>query len=98
MRNIQGLRRGNSPGRPRGVKNKVTRDVRALCQGLIEDAGYRENFERRLRAGELAPVLERMVWEFAYGRPAQAVTVTGGQLSLAQLIAGEVPVAATHER
>jgi len=91
LRNIEGLWRGNSPGRPPGVPNRATRDARTLCQELIADPEYFASFQRRWRAGELAPVLEKLVWEFAFGRPSQAVTVSSGQLTLAQLIVGDVP-------
>ena len=37
----RGLKRGGSPGRPKGVQNKVTREVQALAQGIIEDPAIR---------------------------------------------------------
>ena len=33
----RGLKRGGSPGRKKGVPNKVTREVQALAQSIVED-------------------------------------------------------------
>jgi hypothetical protein len=92
MRNTSGLWRGGSPGRPAGTPNRATREVRAFCQRLVSDPEYRANFEQRCRAGTLAPALEQMVWAYAVGKPQQSLEVTSSGVSLAQIIAGRVPI------
>ncbi len=64
---------GNPHGRPKGASNKGTREVREFCQGLFEDPAYQAKFLRAWRARTLPPRLEEMVWQYAYGKPAQAV-------------------------
>ena len=87
MRN-SGLWRGGSPGRPVGVPNRATREVRAFCQRLVADPEYRADLERRWREGKLPPALEQMIWAYAIGRPPQALQVTTRGPSLASIIAG----------
>jgi len=93
-----GLWRGGSPGRPPGVPNKATGEVRTFCQRLVVDPEYRANFERRWRSGSLPPALEQMVWAYAAWRPQQSVEVMSRGLSLAELIVGVVPTDEDLER
>ena len=56
-------------GRPKGVEktpgsgkwgtpNKVTQDVRAFMQGVVEDPVYRTNFVQAMRDRKVAPAVE----------------------------------------
>ncbi len=38
------------------------------ARSLLTDTVYRRKFAERLNAGELAPMLEKHVWEMAYGK------------------------------
>jgi hypothetical protein len=91
MPNTSGLWRGRSGGRPPGTPNRATLEVRSFCRRLVTDVEYRASFEKRLRAGELPPALEQLVWFYAYGKPAQSLAVTNNGVSLAAIIAGRVP-------
>src|SRR3972149_3604655 len=64
-------------GRPPGVQNKVTVEVREAAKAIVEDPVYRERLRRRLLRGKLAPGLEAMLWHYAYGKPKETVEHTG---------------------
>lgn len=56
-RNTSGLKRGGSPGRPKGVPNKVTREVKAWASDLFDSPEWRESARKRIIEGK-APHLE----------------------------------------
>lgn len=62
----KGVRLG---GRKKGVPNKITHEVRDLCEQLLNNPLYLASFKERLYAGELAPMLEQMVWHYWRGKP-----------------------------
>ena len=66
---MSGLKRDAGPGRPKGLKNKVTLEVRDLAASLIDRPKYLRNLKQRMDRGDLAPQLEAMVWQYRYGRP-----------------------------
>jgi hypothetical protein len=57
-------------GRPPGSQNKTGRDARILAQSLVSDPAYIANLRQRLIDGK-AGDLEEVLWEYAYGKPAQ---------------------------
>ncbi len=57
-------------GRRKGVPNKATTVVRELARRLVQDPKYLESLQRRLRRGE-AGSMEPLLWNHAYGRPAE---------------------------
>src|SRR5262245_37136362 len=67
---------GNAAGRPRGVPNRATRDIRALAQALtLGDPQFICTLQRRLRAGTCHPSLVQTLLAYGYGKPAQRVEV-----------------------
>lgn len=58
-------------GRTKGVPNKTTGEVGERCRQLIESPEYQTYFQHRLMVGQLPPALERMTWEYAYGKPVE---------------------------
>ena len=68
----RGLRRGGSPGRPKGVRNRATLEAKAAAALIVDDPKYRDNLLRRARAGRLAPAMETTLWHYAKGRPKEA--------------------------
>ena len=57
-------------GRPKGSQNKTGRDARLLAQSLVSDPDSLEKLKQRLIDGK-AGDLEKVLWEYAYGKPAQ---------------------------
>ena len=47
MANTSGLKRGGSPGRPKGVPNKATKEVKELARKLVLDPGGRDACDNR---------------------------------------------------
>ena len=73
-RNTRGLLHGG-PGRKKGVPNKITREAKAFCQGLVNDPRYIEKFTRAFVQRKLPHRIEEMVWAYAYGKPSQLAEV-----------------------
>jgi hypothetical protein len=55
-KNTSGLKRGG-PGRPKGLPNKATREMKAWASGLFESDEWRASARRRIIEGK-APHLE----------------------------------------
>lgn len=52
-------------------------DTLARLIKMIEDPEYLNNIHIRMREGRLSDALEKMIWAYVNGLPAQAVEVTG---------------------
>ncbi len=63
---------GNAAGRPRGVENRATTEVKTFARSFVGDEAYRANLRDRIMAGN-APHLETLLWHYAYGKPADNV-------------------------
>jgi len=66
---------GKHGGRASGVPNKVTGQARELAIELVTDPTYLKKFKQRLLSGRINPALEKMAWEFAFGRPRQQLEI-----------------------
>ena len=58
-------------GRPKGSIPKDQSGVEAFARSIVEDATYQTNFKTRAKQGQLAPVLETMLYYYAYGKPVE---------------------------
>ena len=74
MRNTNGLRRGG-PGRPKGVPNKATTEVKEFCASIVEDPKYQQAVRERALLGLLSPALESLLWHYRWGKPKEDVQV-----------------------
>ena len=64
-------------GRRPGSLNKSTVEAKAACAELVDNPVYRAALEKRLLAGELAPMLAAMLWYYAKGKPREEMSVEG---------------------
>ena len=76
-RNTSGLKRGGSPGRPKGVPNKATTEAKEACARIVDDPVYREKLLSRALKGTLAPPVEVMLWHYAKGKPKETIEHQG---------------------
>ena len=74
--NTAGLKRGGSPGRPKGVPNKATKEVKELAQRLVLDPEYQAKLKQRLLKGTLPSAVEALLWHYSFGKPKETLDVT----------------------
>lgn len=72
--NNENLRKGG--GRPKGVPNKATREIKEAARQLVESADYRQALQRRLVSGR-APHMETLLFHYAYGKPKETIDTPG---------------------
>jgi hypothetical protein len=69
---------GNRQGRPKGVPNRITRQIRELARALTTgNEAYLENLRRRLETGQCQPAIETLMLHYAYGKPAEMTKFEG---------------------
>jgi hypothetical protein len=61
---------GNPNGRPKGVPNRATQDIRAMAQALtLGDPKFVARLQRQLRSGTCHPSLVQTLLAYGYGKP-----------------------------
>lgn len=64
------------PGRPKGLPNKTTREVKAFAQRFLSSKDYVDSAKARVLAGDAAH-LEVLWHHYAYGKPKESVQISG---------------------
>lgn len=64
-----------NPGRPKGVLNKVTREVKEFARGILEDPIVQQRTLEDARKGRLAPPIHSMLFHYAYGKPKDSLAI-----------------------
>lgn len=62
-------------GRPKGVPNKATREIKDAARALVESPTYRTKLKERLEDGK-APHMETLLHHYAYGQPKHVIDGT----------------------
>ena len=60
---------GNLAGRPKGAKDKISEEVKALARSVLEQPKYLQRIKSQAIEGTLHPKIESMLWAYAYGQP-----------------------------
>ena len=73
-RNISGLRRGG-PGRPKGLPNRATVEIKDWARSILEDPAVRGRTLALAQEGRLAPAVLIELLHYAYGKPKETTDV-----------------------
>ena len=68
---------GNRKGRPKGIPDKVSQEVRQLARSLFSPA-YWARIKTQLANGELPPQIHTKMLAYAYGEPAEHASRSAG--------------------
>jgi len=68
----ESLRRLGGPGRPKGVPNHVTPEIKELARRMLTDPEYLQALKVRLKRGS-AQAVEVQLYQFAYGKPKETI-------------------------
>lgn len=67
---------GNPTGRPKGAKNKASRELKEFWREFFDSADYRESLKLRVSRGK-APHMELALHHYVFGKPKDTVQVEG---------------------
>ena len=81
-------------GRPPGVLNKTSREVKAFATEVLESPAYVASLWRRIKNDELAPAIEALLYYYSFGKPKEHVEVSG-DVTLIELVTASLQVRAT---
>ena len=85
--NMDGLRRNPGKGRPKGIPNKASLEIKAFAQQVLSSPSYVASLVKRLEAGK-APHMETLLSYYAFGKPKEQVEHSG-EVSLPTVVRHE---------
>src|SRR5262245_12169874 len=62
----------NPNGRPKGIPNAASLEIKTFCRSVLEDPEYREKVRQRVIDGE-APHVETLMYHYGYGKPVERI-------------------------
>lgn len=74
-RNTSGLKRSAGPGRPKGLPNKATRQIKEFGEKLFKSREYRDSITKRILDGR-APAVEIHLMNLTFGKPKEQVEIS----------------------
>lgn len=77
-------------GRPPGRPNRRTIIGREFAQGILESEEYQQSLKRRIENGTLSPLVEILLYHYAYGKPKETVEIRRGPIDLSGLSTDEL--------
>lgn len=60
------------PGRPKGLPNIATREMKQFIAEFVKSEAYRQNLKARIFMGE-ANHIELLMWHYLYGKPRETI-------------------------
>jgi hypothetical protein len=74
------------PGRPKGSRNKTKLEISDIARQLLESREYRTSLRRRIIDGK-SPMIEQLLYYYAYGRPLEKIQIIGPVVTEVQRLA-----------
>lgn len=62
-----------------GATNFTKSEAQRFARQMLQSQTYRDDLERRLLSGTLAPAIETMLWHYAYGKPIEQINLNVSQ-------------------
>src|SRR5688500_4026911 len=72
---IPPVKRGR--GRPKGARNKVSKEAQDFCRRLTKDPTYRKKLKEDWKRRKVPPAIEQLVWAYGHGKPVEQVNING---------------------
>ena len=72
-------------GRPPGSPNRNTIMGRDFARDLLASEEYQESLKRRIVNGTLSPLIEILLYHYAYGKPKDTLEIQRGPVDLSHL-------------
>jgi len=73
-RNTSGLKRTAGPGRPKGLPNKATRQIKEFGEQLFKSKAYKDSITKRILDGK-APAVEIHLMNLTFGKPKEQIEI-----------------------